>query len=116
MDCSLSGSSVHDIFQARILEWVAVSFSRGSSRPRDRTRVSRTAGRLYRLSHQGSPSVVKNLVAMQEIACNAGDPGLIPGSGRSLEEKMAAVFLPGKYSGQRSLVGYSLGSQVSDMT
>ena len=37
-------SSVHGIFQARILEWVAISFSRGSSRPRDRTWVSRTVG------------------------------------------------------------------------
>ena len=34
MDCSLSGSSVHGIFQARLLEWVAISFSRGSSWPR----------------------------------------------------------------------------------
>ena len=40
MDCSLPGSSVHGIFQARVLEWVAISFSRGSSRPRDRTQVS----------------------------------------------------------------------------
>ena len=40
MDCSLPGSSVHGIFQARILEWVAISFSRGSSWPRDQTRVS----------------------------------------------------------------------------
>ena len=42
MDCSLSGSSVHGIFQARILEWVALSFSRGSSRPRDWICVSCT--------------------------------------------------------------------------
>ena len=40
MDCSLPGSSVHGIFQARVLELVAISFSRGSSQPRDRTRVS----------------------------------------------------------------------------
>ena len=40
MDYSLPGSSVHEILQARILEWVVISFSRGSSRPRDRTRVS----------------------------------------------------------------------------
>ena len=40
MDCSPPGSSVHEIFQARILEWVAISFSRGSSPPRDRTRES----------------------------------------------------------------------------
>ena len=44
MDCSLTGSSIHGIFQARILEWVAISFSRGSSRPRDWTQVSRTVG------------------------------------------------------------------------
>ena len=35
MDCSLPASSVHETFQARVLEWVAVSFSRGSSQPRD---------------------------------------------------------------------------------
>ena len=47
MDCSLSGSFVHGIFQARILEWVAISFSRGSSWPRDWTWVSSTAERLF---------------------------------------------------------------------
>ena len=47
MDCSLAGSSVHGIFQARILEWVAISFSKGSSPPRDRTQVSRIAGRHF---------------------------------------------------------------------
>ena len=45
MDCSLPGSPVSGIIQARILEWVAMSFSRGSSWPRDRTQVSCTAGR-----------------------------------------------------------------------
>ena len=39
MNCNLSGSSVCGIFQARLLEWVAISFSRGSSQPRDRTQV-----------------------------------------------------------------------------
>ena len=43
MDCSLSGSSVHGIFQTRVLEWIAISFSRGSSRPRNRTWVSHIA-------------------------------------------------------------------------
>ena len=47
MDCSLPISSVHGIFQARILEWVAISFSRGSSQPRDRTWVSCIAGRRF---------------------------------------------------------------------
>ena len=40
MDCSPSGSSVHEIFQARTLEWVAISSSRGSSRPRDQICIS----------------------------------------------------------------------------
>ena len=39
MDCSLSGSSVHGIFQVKVLEWIAISFSRGSSQPRNRTWV-----------------------------------------------------------------------------
>ena len=47
MDCSVPGSSVHGIFQARILEWVVNSFSRGSFWPRDRNRVSCTAGRFF---------------------------------------------------------------------
>ena len=47
MDCSLPGSAVRGILQARILEWVAISFSRGSSQPRDQTWVSRTAGRFF---------------------------------------------------------------------
>ena len=47
MDCILSGSSVHGILQARTVEWVAISFSRISSRPRDQTLVSHTAGRLF---------------------------------------------------------------------
>ena len=47
MDCSLPGSSVHGIFQARVLEWVAVSFCRGSSQPRDWTQVSCIAGRHF---------------------------------------------------------------------
>ena len=55
MDGSLPGSSVHGILQARILEWVAILFSRGSSQPRDQTQVSCIAGTFYHLSHQESP-------------------------------------------------------------
>ena len=47
MECSPPGSSVHEILQARILEWVAILFSRGSSQPRDHTQVSCIAGRLF---------------------------------------------------------------------
>ena len=49
VDCSPPGSSIHGILQARILEWVAISFSRGCSRPRDRTQVSCIAGRRFNL-------------------------------------------------------------------
>ena len=47
IDCSLPGSSINGTFQARVLEQVAISFSRGSSRPRDQTQVSRIAGRRF---------------------------------------------------------------------
>ena len=49
LDCSLQGFSIHGILQASILEWVTISFSRGSSLPRDRTRVSRIVGRRFTL-------------------------------------------------------------------
>ena len=47
MDCSLPHSSIHEIFQARTLEWVIISFSRGSFRPRDQTLVSHIVGRHF---------------------------------------------------------------------
>ena len=46
-DCSQPGSSIHGIVQTTVLEWVAISFSRGSSQPRDQTWVSHIAGRLF---------------------------------------------------------------------
>ena len=45
--CDSMGKTVHGILQARILEWVAVPFSRGSSQPRDRTQVSYIAGEFF---------------------------------------------------------------------
>ena len=47
VDCSPPGSPVHRIFQARILEWVAISFSRGTSRSGDQTWVSGIAGQFF---------------------------------------------------------------------
>ena len=47
MDCSLPGSSAHGILWARILEWITIPFSRGSSRPRNQTWVSHIAGRFF---------------------------------------------------------------------
>ena len=69
-DSSPPVSSVHVISQARMLDWVAISFSRGSSHPRDHTRGSSVSCRwiLYLLSHQGiqghwlSIIIVKNVV------------------------------------------------------
>ena len=56
MDCSLPGSSVHGILQARMLEWAAIPFSRVSSLPRDQIQVSSICRHiLFHLSHQGSP-------------------------------------------------------------
>ena len=49
VDYSLPGISIHGILQARIQEWFTISFSRGSSRPRDQTRVSHIVGRCFNL-------------------------------------------------------------------
>ena len=60
LDCSLPGSSVQGALQARILEWVAISFSRGPFQTRNKTQVSCIAGSLlnyriiFQLNHQGS--------------------------------------------------------------
>ena len=58
MDCSLPGSSVDGIFQAIVLEWIAISFSRGSSWPRDWTQVSHIVDR--RLTVWATKEVSKN--------------------------------------------------------
>ena len=47
MDCSLPGSSIHGISQAGMVEWIAISFSKGSSQPRNRTQVSCIAGKFF---------------------------------------------------------------------
>ena len=57
IDYSPPGSSVHGVLQARILEWVAISFSRGSSQPRDRTWVSYIAGRFFTIWATGDTFV-----------------------------------------------------------
>ena len=92
VDCSLAGSSAHGIFQARKLEWVVISFSRGSSRPRDQTKVF-----LQCRKPRFDPLVRK-----------------IPWRRKW---QPTPVFLPGESHGQRSLVGYSpWGRKESDTT
>ena len=64
MDCILPGFSVHGILQTRIVEWVAISFSRGSSPPRNRTSVSTSScisrWVIYYYCHLGSPYMCIN--------------------------------------------------------
>ena len=94
MNCSLLGSFVHRISQEWLLEWVAISLSKGSSWPRGQTCVSCIAGRFFHcwanretqrhndvfLSYtRGFPGGSDSKVS----AYNAGDLGLIPGPGRS---------------------------------
>ena len=65
MDCSPPSSSIHGILQARILEWVAISFSRGSFQPRDRTHVSHIAGRGFNLCTAREALKYKNTVSQK---------------------------------------------------
>ena len=92
MDCSQPGSSVHGIFQVRILEWAAISSPRGSSWPKGWICVSCIAGRFFYcweapltlFACLGFPgwSAVKKLPAIQETTFNVGDTGSIPRSER----------------------------------
>ena len=68
MDCSLPGSSVHGILQARILEWVAISFSRRSSQPRDWTCVSCIAGGFFTACAIGKVHLI-NFSSVQFLRC-----------------------------------------------
>ena len=88
MDCSPPGSSVQEISQARILEWVAISFSRGSSWPRDWTQVSCIVGgllhcrqTLYWLNHQEAwvtlgPGLSVKALDYTHCPCSPSDEGL----------------------------------------
>ena len=90
MDCNLPGSSIHGIFQARVLEWVAISFSRGSSWPRDRTWVSQT---LYLLSHQGSPPLDSTLLVPGTIVMEDDFPTAWGSGGEWLWDDASTLHL-----------------------
>ena len=80
MDCSLPGFSVHGILQARILEWVAVPFSSGSSQPRGWTQVSRIAGGFFAdwASRKPKNTAVGSCSLLQGIFPTQGsNPGLL---------------------------------------
>ena len=69
MDCSLPGSSVHVILQTRILEWVAISFSKKSSRPRNQNQDSCTAGRFFTdWAMRGGPTAYYSAIKEKNLA------------------------------------------------
>ena len=86
MDHSVPGSSVQGILRATVLECAAVPSTRGSSRPRDQTQLSYTAGRFFTIS-----------------ACSVGDPGSVSGLGRSAG---VGISCPLQYSGLESSMDY----------
>ena len=87
MDCSLPGSSVHGIFQAIILEWIAISFSKESSRPRDRTRVSHIVDRRFTicdLSQKANPGLLHCRQTLYDLS-HEGSPSSREGNGKPLQ-------------------------------
>ena len=74
MDCRRPGSSVHGIFQAWIWEWVAISFSRGSSRPRDRTQVSCIVSRHFTVwaTREACSCLVGFSIVQQDLIISKG--------------------------------------------
>ena len=89
VDCSPPGSSVHGILQARVLEWVAISFSRGSSQPRIKP---------------GSPEWQADSLPT-ELSGKPSDLGSIPGLGRSPGEGKG---YPLQYSGLENSMDYNI--------
>ena len=67
IDCSLPGSSVHGIFQAIVLEWIAISFSRGFSQPRARTWVSCIVDRGFTIWATREVSVWYHISSIEEL-------------------------------------------------
>ena len=74
MDYSLPGSYIHGIFQARVLEWVAISFSRGYSWPRDWTQVSRIAGRGFTIWATREVPLINMVIMMIEQDISSINP------------------------------------------
>ena len=69
MDCSLPGSSVHGIFQAIVLEWIALSFSKESSQPRDRTQVSHIVDRRFTVCDLSQKAVLAWITKSAKYVC-----------------------------------------------
>ena len=112
MDCSPPGCSVYGILQSRILEWVTIHFSRGSSPPRDRTWVSCAAGKCFtvwvtREAHWNG-YVAFSFLNLKEWICVIQIKQDVSFPLWRGQWHPPPVPLPGKSHGQRSLVGHSL--------
>jgi len=91
MDCNPPDSSVHGIFQARILEWVAISFSRGSSQPRDQACISCITGRFFTNSATRKSSL---LTLTQKTQAHRVPPGPVPPPSQHVSLWIVTIYLP----------------------
>ena len=114
VDRSPPGSSVHGIFLARILEWVAISFSRGSSQRRDGIPISWVSciwqTDSLSVCNPGSSLWVSLWLRRERIRLQCKRPGFDPSVGKIPQRQEwlpTPVFLPGESHGQRSLTGYT---------
>ena len=114
MDCSLSGSSVHGILQARILEWAAIPFSRGSSQSRDRTQVSRIAGGCFTIWATREDQYI--LLQYIHILSSKSEKAMAPYSS-TLAWKIPWTEEPGRLQSMRSLrFGHDWATSLSLFT
>ena len=93
MDCSLPGSSSHGIFQARVLEWVAISFSRGSSDPGIEPGSPELQADALQSEPPGKPRCAKKkksilIIGWVELCCLQGCRVLVVGVSKWLKDKM----------------------------
>ena len=114
MDYSPPGSSIHGILQARILQWVAISFSRGSSWPRDWTRVSCIAGRCFTIWATRKAHRLANGWGLDPGNSGAGPYSLVAAPGSwGLCETMG-IWLSCTCTGMwRQVLGHLMGRDVS---
>ena len=136
MDCSLPGSSIHGIFQARVLEWGAIAFSIYQLRHRESPRILKWVAYPLHLPDPGielgSPALLEKAMAPYSSTLAwkipwMEEPGRLPSMGASLsiftfmhwrrKWQPTPVFLPGESQGWGSLVGCHLwGRTESDTT
>ena len=111
MDYSLPGSSVHGIIQVRILAWVVIPFSRGSSQTRDWTWVSCIAGQFFTIwaTRETQLCRVKNLIL--SIFCLLPPPLQIPWS---LLAKWTCVLCTKGHNQQSEKVTYEMGENICE--